>query len=290
MERRLIARGLLAGALAGLLAFLFARVFAETYIDKAIAYESGRDAAQAVLDKAAGLPTDAGGPDIFSRTVQADLGMGVGMIGFGAAMGALFSVAYLLCLGRVGRIQPRPLALLVAGAGFAGFYLVPFLKYPANPPAIGHPDTVRARGLLYLAMVGCSLAFLFAAVWTGRRLAARFGTWNATLLAALGFAAAIGIVMAVLPSIGELPANVRVFGHHGTETPLPLTDAKGSIVYPGFPADVLFSFRLYSVAAQTLLWGALGLAFGPMAERVLRPVMQAQAEGSGAPGAVPAAV
>jgi hypothetical protein len=290
MEKRIIARGLLAGALAGLLAFLFARVFAETSIDKAIAYESGRDAAQAALNQAAGLAADADGPDIFSRTVQANLGIGVGMIGFGAAMGALFSVAYLLCLGRVGRIQPKPLALLVAGAGFAGFYGVPFLKYPANPPAIGHPDTVRARGLLYLAMVACSLAFLFAAVWTGRRLAARFGNWNATLIAALGYAAAIGVVMAVLPSIGELPANVRAFGHHATETPLPLTDAKGTIVYPGFPADVLFSFRLSSLAAQALLWSTLGLAFGPMAERVLRPVMRASAEETGASGAVPAAV
>src|SRR3954453_17072548 len=107
------------------------------------------------------------------------------------------------------RVRPRALALAVAAAGFAGFFLLPFLKYPANPPAIGHPDTVRARGLLYLAMVGCSLAFLFAAVWTGRRLAARFGNWNATLLAGLGFAAAIGVVMAVLPSLGELSANVH---------------------------------------------------------------------------------
>lgn len=289
MERRIIARGLLAGALAGLLAFLFARVFAESAIDKAIAYESGRDAAQAALDKAAGLAGEAADPDLFSRTVQADIGLGVGMIGFGAAMGALFAVAYLICLGRVGRVQPKPLALLVAGAGFTGFYLVPFLKYPANPPAIGHPDTMKARGVLYLAMVACSLAFLFAAVWTGRRLAARFGNWNATLLAALGFAAAIGVVMAVLPALGELSANVREFGHHATETPLPLTDAKGDIVYPGFPADVLFSFRLYSIAAQAVLWGTLGLAFGPLAERVLRPVMRAEGAGAGS-GAMPAAV
>ncbi|GAA2005280.1 CbtA family protein [Catenulispora subtropica] len=290
MEKRIIARGLLAGALAGLLAFVFARVFAESSIDKAIAYENGRDAARAALDKAAGLSPDAGDPELFTRTVQANLGIGVGLIGFGAAMGALFSVAYLLCLGRVGRIQPKPLALLLAGAGFTGFYLVPFLKYPANPPAIGHPDTVRARGLLYLAMVGCSLAFLFAAVWVGRRIAARVGNWNATLVAGLGFAVAIGVVMAVLPSLGALSANVREFGHHATETPLPLTDAEGAIVYPGFPADVLFSFRLSSIAAQAVLWATLGLAFGPMAERLLRPVMQASGEKPGTAGAMPAAV
>jgi hypothetical protein len=284
MEKRIIARGLAAGAIAGLLAFLFARIFAEPVIDKAIAYESGRDAVQAVLDKAAGLPVDPGGPDIFSRTVQGTVGIGVGLIGFGAAMGALYSVVYLLCLGRVGRIQPRVLALLVSGGGLLGFYLVPFLKYPANPPAIGHPETIRARGFLYLTMVLCSLVFLLTAVWAGRRLAPRFGNWNAVLLSALGFAVAIGVVMAVLPSLGELPANVHLYGHHATETPLPLTDAKGNIVYPGFPADVLFSFRLYSILNQMILWGSLGLVFGPLAERVLRPVMRPAAEPAGVGG------
>ena len=288
MEKRIIARGLAAGALAGLLAFLFARVFAEPVINKAIAYESGRDAAQSLLDKAAGLPAAADGPDIFSRTVQGTVGIGVGLIAFGAAMGALYSVVYLLCLGRVGRIRPRVLALLIAGGGLLGFYLVPFLKYPANPPAIGHPETIRAQGFLYLTMVFCSLVFLFAAVWVGRRLAVRFGNWNAVLVAALGFAVAIGVVMAVLPSLGELSANVQAYGHHATETPLPLADAHGNIVYPGFPADVLFSFRLYSVLNQVLLWGALGLAFGPMAERVLRPVMQSVAEPTAVGGGVAA--
>jgi hypothetical protein len=43
------------------------------------------------------------------------------------------------------------------------------------------------------------------------------------------------------------------------------------IVYPGFPADVLFNFRLYSVAAQLLLWSVIALLFAPMADRLLAP-------------------
>lgn len=286
MERRIILRGLLAGAVGGLLAFVFARVFAEPAINQAIAYENGRDAAQAALDKAAGAAPDTGAADIFSRTVQANLGLGTGMIAMGVAFGGLFAVAYLLCLGRVGRVQPRPLALLVALGGFLGFYLVPFVKYPADPPAIGHPETIRDRGFLYLAMVLCSVVFLIAAVWLGRRLAARFGNWNATLLAALAFAAAIGAVMAVLPAFGHLPFNERVYGGQATETPLPLRDARGAIVYPGFPADVLFSFRLYSLGAQLILWGAIGVVFAPLAERLLRPVMR-DPDAVGSPGRVP---
>lgn len=271
MEKRLILRGVIAGAVAGLLAFLFARIFAEPQINTAIAYESGRDAMQDTLDKAAGLaPADAG-PVIFSRTVQANIGIGVGMVFFGMAMGALFAVAYAVCLGRVGKLRPRTLAMLVALGGFLGMYFVPFIKYPANPPSIGHPDTIRDRGNLYLAMVLCSVAFLVAAVWLGKRLQPRFGNWNATLLAAAGYAVVLGTIMALLPSLGELSDNVREFGKHATETPLPLTDANGTMVYPGFPADTLFHFRFYSVLAQLLLWATLGLVFGPMAERLLSP-------------------
>lgn len=283
MERKLILRGVLAGAVGGLLAFVFARIFAEPQIDAAIRYESGRDAAQAALDKAAGLPAEAPGPDLFSRTIQANVGIGVGMVAFGMAMGALFAVAYAVCLGRVGRLRPRNLALLVAGGGFLGVYFVPFVKYPANPPSIGHPETIRDRGNLYLVMVACSLLLLIAAVVLGRRLAPRFGNWNATLLALTAYVTAIGVVMALLPSLGELAVNVTQYGHHATETPLPLKDPQGHVVYPGFPADTLFSFRLHSIAAQILLWAALALVFGPLAERLLNPRTRPTASAPAAP-------
>jgi predicted cobalt transporter CbtA len=269
MERKLVEGGIGAGALGGLLAFIFARIFAEPLISKAIAYESARDSVQASLDKAAGLAVPAAGPDLFSRTIQADVGIGVAMIFFGAAMGALFAVTYAICLGRVGRIQPRNLSLLVAGAGFVGFYLVPFVKYPANPPAVGHEETIGDRSAVYLTMVAASLIFLFLAVLLGKRLQARFGNWNASLLAGGAFIVAVGVVMALLPSLGHLSANVAEYGRHATETPLPLRDSHGTIVYPGFNADLLYRFRLYSVAAQLLLWTTIGLAFAPYADRLL---------------------
>jgi len=272
MEKKLILRGVIAGAVGGLLAFLFARVFAESQIQAAIDYETGRDDAQMLLDKAAGLTVEEMGPDIFSRTIQANIGIGVGMILFGIAMGALYGVAYTVCLGRVGNIRARTLAVLVAAGGFLGFYLVPYLKYPANPPSIGHPDTIGDRSALYLVMVFSSLLFLALAVLVGKKLRPRFGAWNATLLAGAGFIVAIGIVMALLPSLGQFAANVAQYGDQATETPLPLLDAKGTIVYPGFPADVLFKFRLYSIIAQLILWTTIALVFAPMADKLLAPL------------------
>lgn len=269
MEKKLILRGLLSGALAGLIAFVFARIFAEPQIQKAIDYEGGRDAAQETLDKAAGIAVEAAGSDPFSRAVQANVGIGLGIVLFGAAIGLLFAVVYTVCLGRVGQVRPRTLSMLVALGGFLGLFMIPFLKYPANPPAIGHEETIGQRTTLYLTMVVLTLLFMFGGIVLGRRLAPRFGNWNATLLAIGAFAVAIGVVMLLLPSLGELAANQREFGSHATETPLPLLDGNGNIVYPGFDADVLFYFRFYSVGAQLLMWSALGLIFAPLAERVL---------------------
>ena len=283
MEKRLLARGALCGLLAGVLAFVFARVFAEPQIQAAIDYESGRDAAQEALDRAAGLPVPAGEPELFSRTIQGNLGIGLGIILFGAAMGALFAVVYVLCVGRVGGVRPRQLSLLVAAGGFLGLFLVPFVKYPANPPAIGHEDTIRTRGTLYIVMVVASVAFLALAVWLGQRLQPRFGAWNASLLAGLAFVVAIGVVMVLLPPLGHLASNRENFGDLATETPQPLRGPDGAIAFPGFDADVLAAFRLYSVAAQAILWGAIGLLFAPMAERLLTPERNPPVERGTAP-------
>ena len=150
------------------------------------------------------------------------------LIFFGAAMGVLVAVAYCVCLGRTGRLRPRPLAMLVAGGGFLAIYLVPFVKYPADPPAIGHAETIRQRGLLYLLMVGTSVVLLILAVWLGRRLRSRFGNWNASLLAGGAFIVAVGIVVAALPPLGHLAAN-HSYGNHLTETPQPLTNHKATL-------------------------------------------------------------
>lgn len=265
MVRALVLRGALAGVIGGLLAYVFALVLAEPLIQAAIDYEGEREAAQAALEGGAHEHEVA---ELFSRAVQGNLGTGVGIVAFGFAVGCFFAVAYCMAYGRTGAIRPRQLALLVALAGFLTLYFVPFLKYPANPPAIGNGDTIAQRASLYGVMVVASLVFGLLAVWAGQRLKPRFGTWNATLLAGLGFVVLIGVVMALLPSLGQLTANVEVSGSLLTETPQPLRDAKGAIVFPGFDADLLYRFRLYSVGAQVILWGAIALVFAPLADRV----------------------
>ncbi len=237
-------------------AFLFARRFAEPVIGRAIAFEDGR------LDAMQATGVHEHGAELFSRGVQANAGLGFGVLIFGVAMGALFAVLFCVVVRRMaGRgkvVAPRQLSVLLAAAVFGAVYVVPFVKYPPNPPAVGQADTIAARTGWYLVMVLASMALAIVAVWSAGRLSARLGAWNARLLAAAGYLVAIAVVMILLPTTDET-----------RETPGPMRDASGAIVYPGFPADVLYDFRLVSLAAQLVLWVGIGLAFATLAGRLL---------------------
>ncbi|HEY7275435.1 MAG TPA: CbtA family protein [Trebonia sp.] len=305
MEIRIILRGALSGVVAGILGFVFAKIFAEPVIDKAIAYESGRDDILAALNKAAGRVVTPDGPEIVSRTIQSTIGVATGIIAFSAAMGALVAVAYLVLHGRF-KIRPRNLVWMIAGFGFLGVYLLPFVKYPANPPAIGHTFTITTRGQLYLATVACSLILLGLAVYLARKLAPRTGLLGAVLLSAVAFLVVYGVLIGLLPSLGDLPANVAASDQFGyaraaTETPQPIvnilstplvvdgkTIAPGQILYPGFDADVLWKFRWYSLINQVLIWLTVALVFGALLERFLGVPRRASGA-EHAPEPVPAA-
>lgn len=272
MEFKLILRGMLAGLVGGLLAWLFALALAEPVIDAAIEYEGAREEALAKLD---GLPNLGGALEdaapLVSRTVQGGLGVGVGMILFGLAMGALVAVAYSLCLGRTGAVRARPLALLVAAAGFVSVFLIPFAKYPTSPPAASTDDTIQDRGTLFLVVLGVAVLGMVAAVVVGQALKPKVGTWNASVIVGAGYLAGIALLFIALPPLGHLGANVAAAGfERSAETPLPLRDDAGNIVFPGFPADVLAEFRVYSVGTHLIVWSVIGLVFAPLAERVLR--------------------
>lgn len=249
MEKRLIARGLLAGAIAAVLAFVFARVFAEPVIGRAIEYEDGR------ADVAHAQGVHEHGVELFTRGVQGNAGLGFGVLIFGLAMGALFAVAFCVAYGRAGSIGPRALSLRLAAAAFTVVYLVPFIKYPPNPPAVGQASTIGSRTFWYLVMVLASLALAIAASWLARQLAGRLGPWNARLTAVGSYLVAIVVVMLVLPTVAE--------------TPGPMHDAAGTIIYPCFPAEVLYEFRLVSLGTQLVLWATIGLVFSALAGRLL---------------------
>ncbi|CAM4099890.1 cobalt transporter subunit CbtA (proposed) [Mycobacterium basiliense] len=249
MEKRLILRGLVAGASGGLLAFVFARVLAEPLVDRAVSYEHGRSEAA----HAEGVHEH--GVELFTRGVQGNAGLGFGTLLFGIAMGALFAVLFCVAYGRTGSVEPQRLSLRLAAGTFLAVYLVPFVKYPPNPPAVGQADSIGSRTLWYLVMVLMSVALAIAAAWLARQLASRLGTFTGGLIAGSFYIVMVALVMLVLPSVDETPA--------------PMRDAAGTIIYPGFPADVLYEFRLVALGTQLVMWLTVGVVFAALADRLL---------------------
>ncbi|MFE7413296.1 CbtA family protein [Streptomyces laurentii] len=254
---KLLVRGMLAGLIAGLFAFAVAYVAGEPSVDASIAVEESGAAAEHAASHGSAAPPAAGGEatgheaggheeEIVSRDLQSTAGLATGVLVYGVALGGIASLAFCFVLGRVGRFGPRATAALVAAAAFTTVTLVPYLKYPATPPAVGNPDTIGQRTSLYFLMILLSVLLGIAAVVAGRRLAPRLGNWNATVVAGAGFVAAVAVACVFLPGNGDS-------------------------VQPGFPAAVLWEFRLASLGVQAALWAAFALAFGPLAERLLAP-------------------
>jgi predicted cobalt transporter CbtA len=234
MTRSLLVRGMLVGLVAGLLALGFASRFGEPQVDRAIGFEDAR--AIALGERPAPAPV--------SRGIQRGIGLATAVGAYGVAVGGIFGLAFAVAWGRIGRFGARSTAALLALAGFVTVELVPFLKYPANPPAVGDPGTIGRRTGLYLAMIVISVLVAAGALWFGRRLAPRFGNWNATLLAVGLFLVLVAIAQIAMPPVDEVP--------------------------PGFPATVLWRFRLASLGTQAVLWATFGLLFGALTERSLR--------------------
>lgn len=232
MVRTLLIRGMLVGFLAGLLAFGFAKVVGEPQVDRAIAFETRIHAGHEE-------------PELVSRQVQAGAGLFTGVVVYCAAFGGLFALVFAGVNGRVGRLGPRVVSALLAGAGFIGIYLVPILKYPANPPAIGEPATIGPRTALFFLMILISVVAMTGAGLLWRRmLVARREPWPAALTAIAAYLVVIALAQHLLPAIDEVSA--------------------------GFPADTLWSFRIASLGTQAVMWATLGLGFGWLTERAAR--------------------
>jgi hypothetical protein len=240
MVRTLLVRGMLCGFLAGLLVFGFARIFGEPQVDRAIAFETAMDEAKVKADAAKGIH-DMEEPELVSRRMQASFGLLTGVMVYCIAFGGLFALVFAFANGRVSDLSPRAVSALLALTGIIAVYVVPNLKYPANPPSVGQPDTIGIRTELYFIMMALSIAAMVGAAVLRKRLAARHGAWSAALIASAAYVVVVALVAALLPPINEVP--------------------------PDFPAVVLWHFRIDSLAMQVIMWSALGLGFGALTER-----------------------
>lgn len=233
-------RGMAAGLLAGLLAGLFAFITGEPLLDQAIGLE---ESAHQEGQASAAHENDDSGGEVFSRSTQ-KVGLFVATGLSGAFLGALFGLAFVFLRGRLASGNDWTRSVSLAAAIFVGAALIPFLKYPANPPTVGDPATIGTRTAAYFAMVGLSLLAILAA-WYASGLLRERGVSTPVRQVVVG----LGLVIIVTGLFVGLPAT---------------TD-------PGeFPAGLLWSFRLSSLGTQLVLWAGLGVIFGLLCERANR--------------------
>nr|WP_055504199.1 CbtA family protein [Nonomuraea pusilla] len=242
MVRTLLVRGLLLGLLAGLIAGAFAFVFGEPRIESAIALEEAASAQHAGSEHGgAGHTHEHGAEAVVSRPVQkAGLFLATGL--YGLAVGGIFALVYAGLRGRVGPRSEGGLGLAAAGVAFVAVILVPFVKYPANPPAVGDPETIYGRTVLYLVMVLVGLAATAVAAVTARQVGA--GPWARWAAAVAAFLVPVAAAWLLLPSVNEVPE--------------------------GFPATLLWEFRLTSLGTQLVFWAVFGALFGWACDRAAR--------------------
>ncbi|GAA4490460.1 hypothetical protein GCM10023094_53840 [Rhodococcus olei] len=259
---KLLVRGLLAGLVAGLLAGAVAFVIGEPHIEAAIAIE---EAASAPAEHAHGTAEpeehahDAGtdvqghgeseaaaseghshGDDALVSRDGQRVGLFLATTLAGLALGAIFAVVAHYAR-RVTDVAGPVLALTLAGLGWLAIEAVPFFKYPANPPAVGDPDTINQRTWLWLAAVVLGLFAVAVATYVARLVAATGYLSVRVAAPVLAFLVIVGIGYVAMPGVNE--------------------------VGPDFPATLLWEFRISSLAIQATLWLALGLGFAFLTER-----------------------
>jgi predicted cobalt transporter CbtA len=230
-----IAVTLFSGAIAGTLLGLINQVVVEPYIDKAIGIQTQAaiNAGQIIdpLQQSNYRMWQKGG-EIVASTI------------YGISLSALFGVIF--AYSRNSILLPgsnnKKKALVLAGIMFFVLFLIPTLKYPANPPGVGNPQTIYFRETLYV-----------------------------------GFIATSGFTALALAFIHKIFGNNNSLSSKKTIIRLPVIYAIVMVIaYVSFPPnpdkitvpmDLIASFRVAGAFAIGIFWWSMGIILGSFWDR-----------------------
>ena len=216
---------LISGAIAGTILGLINQLLVEPYIDQAIEIEVQNTVAS-------GEPVD------LDELVQYRLWQKGGEIVAGTILGtsisALFGIIYVYSRDSLPGSNNKKKGLILAGIMFFVIFLIPALKYPANPPAVGDPETIEFRESLYIGMLVISgftalgVAILYRSLGQNRKESRK-------IIVPAIYAVIIALAFTVLPNN---PDEVAI------------------------SADLLMNFRIVTTITMGIFWGALGILLG----------------------------
>lgn len=148
----------------------------------------------------------------------------------GTSLGSLFGIVYALSKKSLPSKNNIGKTLILAGLMWFTLFVIPFLKYPANPPTVGDGDTVVLRGMLYLALIAISGFMALGFYQIFKRLKAKN-----KILAVIGYAALISLTLFIMP---ENPDEVTT------------------------SMELINGFRIVAFLTGTLFWFTLALFLG----------------------------
>ena len=214
---------LISGAIAGTILGLINLLLVEPYIDQAIEIEVQNTVAS-------------GEPANMDELVQYRLWQKGGEIVAGTILGisvsALFGIVFVCSRDSLPGSNNKKKGLILAGIMFSVLFLIPALKYPRNPPAVGDPETVVYRQSLYIAMLAISG---FSALALALLYRATKHEESKKVIISIIYAAIIAIAFIILPSN---PDDITI------------------------PMDLVMNFRIVSTLTMGIFWGILGITLG----------------------------
>jgi predicted cobalt transporter CbtA len=226
---------LLSGAIAGTILGAINQVLVEPYIDRAISIETQNVIKEGQVVDSVELQNyrlwQKGG-EIVAGTI---LGMSLG-----ALYGIVFVYSRSLLLPHSNSNIRK--ALILAGIMWFVLFLVPALKYPANPPAVGDPETIYYRESLFIGILAISGFSALGLALIYRKLGSVASiNKNRIIVIPLIYSAIIVGAFFIFP---PNPDEITV------------------------PMELVQGFRIASAFTMSIFWGLLGLILGAFWDRL----------------------
>ena len=216
---------LLSGVIAGVILAGVNYFVAEPFIDQAIGIEVDNSIASGeVVDF----------DELSSYRVWQKEGTFAAGAFLGLTYGAILGIVYVISRKYLPSSDDRKKALILAAIMCLSLYVVPFIKYPANPPAVGDPETIGLRDSLY----------------TGYQLASG--------LIALG----VSILMYKLRRISYIKYIIPVFYVGLVASIYAIFPANPDEITA--PMDLVNAFRAVTFGTMVMFYLVLGAVFGIM--------------------------
>jgi len=216
---------LASGAFAGLIHGAVNFVIVEPYLDQAIGIENQNLFASGEEEDTLDFQIEYEGYRVWQKSGQILAGVILGV-----SIGSLFGIVFALSRHLLPGNNNVKKALVLAGIMWVTIYLIPFLKYPANPPTVGDGETVVLRAILYLSFIAISGIGAFGFY----KLSKKFQN-KKKLVALAGYGIFISVIFFAMP---ENPDEITA------------------------PMNLVNEFRMMSVLGVSSFWVSIGIILG----------------------------